>query len=282
MNPQPALELPQQARTIKCTCADLWSHPIAQLLAGPALRPGGRELTRTVLARTGLEPGARVLDVGSGTGATLAELGAHGFAGYGVDYSRVLAAQAVEVRPAVVGDAEALPYRDGAFGAVLAECVLSAVPDKDAALEEARRVLATDGSVILADMVVEAKLPEPLQSVAAWAACVGGALSGDGYEALLRAHGFVPSYRDDASGALSALVDQAERRLAMLRGAIGVGLLEHAEALVGPDLERLGVPTSADGLAALSEVLFAQVRAAVAQRQLGYVAFVAGAASTSG
>ena len=260
---------------MKCACADLWAHPVAQLLAGPTLRPGGRELTGRVLDHVGLPPGAHVLDLGSGNGATLSELASRRLAAFGVDYSAALAAQAGEIGPVAVGDAEVLPYRAGAFEAVLAECVFSALPDKHAALGEARRVLAAGGSIGLTDVVVNAEFPEPLQSLAAWAACVGGALSGDSYEALLRAHGFAPSLREDASAALAALVSQAERRLAMLRGAMGVGVLDDVGALFGADLDRLGLPTSPLELAGLADVVFAQAREAIERGELGYVALVA-------
>ena len=74
---------------------------------------------------------------------------------------------------------------------------------------------------------------------------------------------------------LEDLVDQAERRLAMLRGALGVGLLEQAESLVGAELTRYGLPSAPDGLTALADVLFTQVRRAIDDGDLGYAAFTA-------
>jgi hypothetical protein len=74
---------------------------------------------------------------------------------------------------------------------------------------------------------------------------------------------------------LRALVDQAERRLAMLRGALGVGIIEQVEALVGAELSRYGLPNAPDGLAALSDLLFTQVRRAIDDGDLSYAAFVA-------
>jgi len=274
----PMESLPDAPVALKCGCADLWSHPMAQLLAGPALRPGGRALTKQLLAGLALRSGARALDIGSGTGATLAELTDGGLRAFGVDYSAVLAAQATDTGPVAVGDAESLPYAGSAFDAVFIECVLSAVPDKPAALRECRRVLGAGGRLVVTDMTVRGEFPEPLQTLAAWAACVGGACATDTYLTLLRDAGFVVELTMDVTQGLRDLVDQAERRLAMLRGALGVGLLDQAEALVSSELARYGLPVAADGLAALADVLFAQVRGAIDNGDLGYASFVAVAA----
>jgi arsenite methyltransferase len=263
------------ATGVKCACADLWSHPLAQLLAGPTLRPGGRELTRQLLGTLGLRAGARALDVGSGTGASLAELREQRLRAFGIDYSRDLAAQAAEQSPVTVGDAELLPFAAASFDAVLAECVLSALPDKHAALQEIHRVLTRHGSLVLTDMTVDGRLPEPLDSVASWVACVGGACSTEGYRSLLREHGFAIDVHEDASAALVSLVDQAARRFAMLQGAMGVGLVEEAWSRFGGQLDGVGLSLSAGGLSELAGTLFAQVRAAIDGRELGYLAITA-------
>jgi len=221
-----------------------------------------------------LAPDARALDVGSGTGATLAELTDAGVRAFGVDYSTSLAAQAADASPVAVGDAESLPYLSGAFDAVFVECVLSAVPDKPAALRECRRVMAPGGQLVVTDVTVRGEFPEPLQALAAWAACVGGACSTETYVALLCEAGFVVEDTTDATSGLRELVDQAERRLAMLRGALSVGLLEGAEMLVVGELARYGLPIAPDGLEALADVLFAQVRGAIDAGGLGYASFV--------
>ena len=60
-----------------------------------------------------------------------------------------------------------LPYRDGAFDAVLVECVLSTT-DREEALAETRRVLGSGGVLSLSDVTTQdgaAALPEPLATV---------------------------------------------------------------------------------------------------------------------
>jgi len=267
--------LPASPPDLKCACAELWAHPVAQLLAGPALRPGGRALTKRILDRLELTSGVRALDVGSGTGATLVELSDRGAAGIGVDYSAALAGLAHDAAPVAIGDGEALPFATGAFDAVLAECVLSALPDKHVALSEVRRVLRTQGRFVLTDMVVDGEFPEPLRSVAAWAACIGGACTIDEYGALLAAHGFSTTWRIDAGPELRALVDQAQRRLAMLRGADMVGMVRVTDDVFADTLTALGVPLTADAVVQLADLVFDQVRLAVAGGRLGYVALIA-------
>ena len=267
--------LPGTPPELKCACAELWAHPVAQLLAGPALRPGGRMLTSQILDRLRLARGARVLDVGSGTGATLSELRRRGIVAIGVDYSTDLVTLARDEAPVVQGDGEVLPFATTGFDGVFSECVLSALPDKHAALSEARRVLVPGGTLVVTDMVVNGPFPEPLRTVAAWAACIGGAHSTNEYVALLDAHGFVPYWQDDATAHLVALVDQAERRLAMLQGAMAVGIVSATDDVFGTLLAGLGAPLTSEGIAQLANVLFSQVRNAIANEQLGYVAMIA-------
>ena len=181
-----------------------------------------------------------MVDVGCGPGATLETIAASGHHGIGVDYSPALArAAAAPGAPTVVGDAERLPISDGAVDAVVIECVLSALPDKPAALDEARRVLRPDGALILTDMTLAAPFPEPLNTALAWVACAAGALSAAGYVDLLDAHGFTITATEDRTTDLAAMIARARRRLALFRGAAGVGLLPPLEEFIGPELTAL-------------------------------------------
>jgi SAM-dependent methyltransferase len=114
-----------------------------------------------VIARAGLTPGQRVLDLGTGTGA-LAEQAAAlvGPAGWvvAVDISPEMLAAArgrlaergltnVDLR---AGRAEALPADDGAIDAVLAGLSLMYVIDRDAAAREIARVLRPGGRLAAA------------------------------------------------------------------------------------------------------------------------------------
>jgi len=125
-----------------------------RLTAQPA---GQLELLRTqaLLARCLPAPPAAVADVGGGAGIHAVPLAARGYDVSLVDPVplHVEQARAAGVARAVVGDARALPYDDGAFDAVLLLGPLYHLPeraDRLAALGEARRVLRAGGVVAAA------------------------------------------------------------------------------------------------------------------------------------
>lgn len=113
-----------------------------------------------VLARAGLQPGERVLDLGTGTGA-VAEKAAVAVGSDGhvlaVDPSPemlVLAgrrADEASVRFQVdQGSAESIPAADGSFDVILASLSLMFVIDKAAAAQEMARVLRSGGRLVAA------------------------------------------------------------------------------------------------------------------------------------
>jgi SAM-dependent methyltransferase len=114
----------------------------------------GSELSAAFVRFAGVEPGMRVLDVGCGPGALtvrLAEL-VGGESVAAVDPSRTMPTRAVPASLDVdvrVGSAEALPFGDGAFDAVLAQLVVQALDDAPSAVREMRRV-ASEGGVVAA------------------------------------------------------------------------------------------------------------------------------------
>ncbi|HXF56751.1 MAG TPA: class I SAM-dependent methyltransferase [Actinomycetota bacterium] len=110
---------------------------------------------RFLAGRVRVPPGARVLDVAAGTGAVAREVArATGAAVVGVDQSepmvRLGAARAARGWPGprarfVVGQAERLPFPDGAFEAVTFAYLLRYVDDPGATLAELARVLQPGG-----------------------------------------------------------------------------------------------------------------------------------------
>ncbi len=96
-------------------------------------------------------PGARVLDVGCGTGIWLRAAHAHGARVVGLDLSDAMLAASREAVPDasfVHASATSLPFACGSFAAVLALWMLYHVEDKPAALRGFREVLAPGGHVI--------------------------------------------------------------------------------------------------------------------------------------
>ncbi len=99
-----------------------------------------------------LRPGASILDVGCGAGGFLGELGSArlDLRLTGVDVSPDAAKRArSRAGHVLLASASALPFRDGAFDAVLSHDVLQHLPDGDdaRALAEAKRVLSPGGAV---------------------------------------------------------------------------------------------------------------------------------------
>lgn len=122
--------------------------------SGEWLRPGDGAIVSELFERSGLHLGSLVLDVGCGTGESLAWIERHGFVGMGVDRDeRTLAIAASRVVSALFhGDGARLPLADACVDAVLSECSLSLMPDRHAALAEWARVLKPAGRLLLADV----------------------------------------------------------------------------------------------------------------------------------
>lgn len=258
-----SIATPAAPEHLKACCADLWSHPGVRLLCGETLRPGGPQLTLHALDLLGLGDGARVLDIGSGPGATLGLLAGRGLRPVGADYSASLAAESAAVAHSVAADTERMPFCSGSMDAAFMECVLSAVPDKAAALVEAGRVLRPGALLALSDVVVGGPLPEPLDSFAGWIACAAGALPASGYVDLLEAAGFVVEVAEDHRSAVAELLAQMSRRLALIRGAIRAELVDVAS--VGLD----------ESLLDLGDRLLATAKEAIGDGLLGYGLFIA-------
>jgi ubiquinone/menaquinone biosynthesis C-methylase UbiE len=109
------------------------------------------ERLAAALVATAPQPlqGRRVLDLGAGTGVAskiLLDIGAEPI---GLDLAvEMLVHRRASRPPGVAGDAQHLPFRDGAFSAIVAAFSLNHVPDLDRALHECRRVLGDGGTLL--------------------------------------------------------------------------------------------------------------------------------------
>ena len=113
-----------------------------------------------------LEPGERVLDLGSGTGtdSLVASLmvGSEGSV-TGLDMTPEMLAKAragaAELGAGNVtfvdGEAEQLPFEDTSFDVVISNGVIDLVPDKDAVFSELHRVLVPGGRIQIADVTIQ-------------------------------------------------------------------------------------------------------------------------------
>jgi ubiquinone/menaquinone biosynthesis C-methylase UbiE len=154
----------------------------------------------TALAQ--LNPGEKVLDLGSGGGIDVLlsakRVGPTGKA-YGLDMTdemlslanankRRAGAENVEF---LRGEIEHIPLPDNSVDVIISNCVINLSADKDAVLREAFRVLKPGGRFAVSDVVTKGEiLPEIRKSVLLWVGCVAGALDEGEYRSKLSAAGF--------------------------------------------------------------------------------------------
>ena len=89
------------------------------------------------------------------------------------------------------GEIEALPVDDNSIDVITSNCVINLSPEKAKVFSEAYRVLKPGGRAFISDIVLLKPLPESIaESVAAYTACVGGAILKDDYIAAMTSAGF--------------------------------------------------------------------------------------------
>ncbi|MDR0345426.1 MAG: arsenite methyltransferase [Nocardiopsaceae bacterium] len=212
------------------------------------------------LARADLKPGEAVLDLGSGGGMDVLAAAARVSPGgtvFGLDSSddmlalaRASAAKAGAGNVIFLkGDLEAIPLPSDSVDVIISNCVVNLAPDKRRAMSEAFRVLRPGGRLAISDIVTREPVPAPLkESLTAWAACIGGALSEDEYQGHLQAAGFtdIVIYRDreytaeDAAAAgLLEVLAQGGLDTALRLGFASAGVCARKTTGISPPSEGL-------------------------------------------
>lgn len=108
---------------------------------------------RRTVAALRLSPGAAILDLASGTGPLLGTLRAAGHRGVGADLSyRMIAIGGAGARPALQGDAAALPIASGSLDGAVSGFALRNFADLDATFAELARVLRPAGRIALLEV----------------------------------------------------------------------------------------------------------------------------------
>ena len=153
-------------------------------------------------ALAGLQPGERVLDLGSGGGIdcflAAQQVGETGHV-TGLDMTPDMLALArqnlanlgltnVEF---VQGEMEDIPLPSATVDVVISNCVICLSPDKDAVFSETFRVLAPGGRIHVSDMVALTSEGPARTDPEAWASCVAGAEDKQVYLGRLEKAGFV-------------------------------------------------------------------------------------------
>lgn len=145
--------------------------------------------------------GARVLDLGSGSGmdtffASL-KVGRHGKV-IGVDMTDEQLAKANRLRDLyqftnvsyLKGYIEDVPYPPASVDAVISNGVINLAVDKTKVFREVYRLLRSGGRLAISDIVTEVQLPENIVcNSTLWAACIGGAAQQQSYRDQIEAAG---------------------------------------------------------------------------------------------
>lgn len=134
---------------------DLWA-PVYDFVFGAVFDRG-----RKAAIESAERVGGRILEVGVGTGISLPDYSGRNRV-FGVDISEQMLAKARRrvdglalgfVEKLAVMDASRLDFPDDAFDVVMAQYVVTTVPDPEAALDEFLRVVKPGGEIILASRV---------------------------------------------------------------------------------------------------------------------------------
>lgn len=215
-------------------CTTAYENEIVRLLLGDSWHPGGLPLTSRLAEIAKIKSSDRVVDVGSGSGASALHLARErGCRVVGIDTSTELALEAQssvdsEIASLVSfknGDAEHLPAGDGEFTVGISECSLCLLPSEVRALTELRRVLARAGRLAISDMVVEDSLPESLRALAARVFCIVEGRSLKTKLNLIEEAGFLVDSYELHPDAILELIEGIRKKLFLAEIFCGIGKL---------------------------------------------------------
>jgi arsenite methyltransferase len=172
-------------QTLKSCCANVYQSDWARLLLGDSFHPGGIALTEHLGIALHLGAGLRVLDVASGQGTSAIYLAQRfGCSVLGIEYSQAAVERATQAAHMAgvahlvtfgQGDAEHLALPATSFDVVICECAFCTFPNKALAAAEFRRILKPGGQIGLSDLTRRGELPDDLQGLLAWIACIADA-----------------------------------------------------------------------------------------------------------
>jgi SAM-dependent methyltransferase len=203
-------------------CAAFYEQDWVRAVLGESFHPGGIELSARLIRGLHLPAKSRVLDLACGIGTTTRLMAREfGLDAIGLDISEANSAKARESFPSdsrfsatfVTATAEAMPFPDESFDAVVCECAISTFTDQPRVLAEIVRVLKPGGVVGISDMIVEGELPADITGLVAPWACLIGAHSTIGCQSLFLSAGLRVIEYADESASLREFVVELKRKL---------------------------------------------------------------------
>jgi len=203
---EPSCCSPSTATTVEEAVKEAYGKRWARVKATKAAKPESlasmQSAHEALLEELKPHQGMKVLDIGSGSGETVLaiaeKLGSKGKA-VGIDFSPegIKLARENAKKRGLEGIAEfhqanavELPFPENSFDAVMSECVVCLIQDKQNALSEKVRVLKPGGRVIMHDVVTWAPMPKAMrEDKRLYCECVGGAVSLDEYVEMMKKAG---------------------------------------------------------------------------------------------
>ncbi len=185
--------------------------------------PEQDQSTAGLLKKLSPRGGMKVLDVGCGTGETvmaIAEKVQPGGKAVGVDFSAegiALAQERAKDRGLEqtaefhLANALKLPFPDNHFDAVISECVVCLIQDKQRALNEKARVLKRGGRLVMHDVISWKPMPKAMvENEQLYCGCIGGAVSMEEYKKMMEEAGLAEietvDFTEEARKALGASI----------------------------------------------------------------------------
>ena len=235
----------------------VYEKTLLRQVTGELIRPGGLALTDRAMAHCVLPKGAKVLDIGCGTGATTEHLiQRYQLEAVGVDPSPTLIACGLKRNPSlslIEATGQDLPFSEGEAEGILAECALSVMGDTRKVLTEFSRILKPDGVLILTDVYARNPARADALRRLPLSSCLTGAFSQVELMRLLHECGFWVSLWEDHSAVLKELT----AKLILAHGSMDEFWQQTIEGTAAGALDRF------------------QIREALAQARPGYFLLVA-------
>lgn len=212
--------------------AELYEQPCIREVTGPTVRPGGLLLTERLTAYGQLPPGAAVLDLGCGCGETMHYLQSEwGLDAFGIDRSGSMLKEGLSRHsklPVMCAEASTLPFASGVFDAVFCECVLSLVMDIERVLTECRRILKSEGLLLISDLYLRSQGLQAEPQDSSYNSCLRGVVSRQLIEQRIQAGGFSMLLWEDHSRLLKDLAARIVLQHGSLLSFWRKGLDEHS------------------------------------------------------
>ena len=198
----------------------IYEQPAMWEAAGETLRPGGLSLTARLMEYCAFDSGAKVLDVGCGSGVTVEYLiDRYKLAAMGIDPSRVLLDRGLRRNPRLpllCGRGEKLPLTDASLDGIITECTLSLITDLNRLLAEFSRVLKPAGKLLLSDLYFHRGMSVKDRDFLPPAGCFQGAKTKENWIAQLERNGFKVVLWEDHTNCLKELT----ARIIMQEGSL--------------------------------------------------------------